>query len=546
MNPSSQSKQHTERGIALIFTLILLFVLSVIAASLFFLSQTETWSSMNYRLLTQARYGAETGVEQAANYLMNTYSVPPVSGDPLTNYTFNVANVSFPTTGCGSTVTTLNCDPVGVTYSTAPVVLSADSTSSNYPSSTVQSAFNTNTSGGKGSMTLNNITVNYTSHAVLLSMENFTPPSYLTGQKPTVQTWRVTGDGTVSSSPNAQVEVSAILEQPKVPVFAYAAFATNSGCSALQFGGGGNTNSYDSTQVVNGTATFTSNYGNVGTNGNLTTNGNPTVIDGTLSTPRTGVGGCTSNAVTGFSGSGSVSCGSGTTTSQCMIQLPQPITYPTPVIPAPGSNNLSIGTGYNCPSGSNAINVANGYSGACATSSNDVYLPPGNYGNISLNGKAVLHLSPGTYNINSLQEAGNNTGVVIDQSPCTSPCVIGIDATPGNGPVQLNVTGTSVSGNVVDLTGNSVQNPSLNPQLFLIAYAGTGTIALKGNSDAAGVVYAPNASYSFTGNSDWYGSVIGAQMTDMGGTSIHYDRHLQKTDYMAGNYSLSAFTWKKY
>jgi type II secretory pathway component PulK len=48
-----------EKGIALVLSLFLLSAMSVIAASLMFLSQTETYSSMNYRLMSQARYGAE-------------------------------------------------------------------------------------------------------------------------------------------------------------------------------------------------------------------------------------------------------------------------------------------------------------------------------------------------------------------------------------------------------------------------------------------------------------------------------------------------------
>ncbi len=51
-----------ERGVALILALILVLVLSVMAVSLMFLSQTETWSSMSYRIMSQARGGAEAGV----------------------------------------------------------------------------------------------------------------------------------------------------------------------------------------------------------------------------------------------------------------------------------------------------------------------------------------------------------------------------------------------------------------------------------------------------------------------------------------------------
>ena len=51
-------KMHrNERGIALVLALFLMSVMSVLAASLMFLSQTETYASMNYRMMSQARYG---------------------------------------------------------------------------------------------------------------------------------------------------------------------------------------------------------------------------------------------------------------------------------------------------------------------------------------------------------------------------------------------------------------------------------------------------------------------------------------------------------
>ena len=58
-----------QKGVALILTLILLLILSVMAVSLLFMARAETWSGMNYRLMTQARYGAEAGINQAANFL---------------------------------------------------------------------------------------------------------------------------------------------------------------------------------------------------------------------------------------------------------------------------------------------------------------------------------------------------------------------------------------------------------------------------------------------------------------------------------------------
>ena len=70
-----------EKGIALVLSLFLMTAMSVLGASLMFLSQTETYSSMNYRLMSQARYGAEAGIHKAANYLIYPSSyTPPANG----------------------------------------------------------------------------------------------------------------------------------------------------------------------------------------------------------------------------------------------------------------------------------------------------------------------------------------------------------------------------------------------------------------------------------------------------------------------------------
>jgi Tfp pilus assembly protein PilX len=480
-----------ESGVGLILALILLLVLSVMAASFMFLSQTETWSSLNYRLMSQARDGAEAGVNKAANFLLYSYTPPaPGGGDPITAYTLTA---------------------LPVTYSASPVVLSANSNvTSNYPVGSVQTSFN---AAGHGSLTAGNTSVSYATTATLLSMRQVSV--YGSPTPVTIQTWLLTSDGNISGIRNAQVEVSAIMERAVAPAFNYAAFATNNGCSALTFGGGGTTDSYDSSTVVNGSVTTQADDGNVGTNGNLTTGGSPTTINGSLSTPRTGVGTCTTNNVTAWTDNqGHVTGG--------VIELPQPVVYPPPTIPPPGTTDLSLTKNWSCPSGANAIP-------GCSSSGSNITIPPGSYGNINISGQANLHLSVGTYNINSLSEQSAQSGIIID-----------------SGPVILNVTGNNVSGAVVNLTGNSVQNPSLVPTNFQIMYAGTGTISLKGNSQASGLLYAPNASFSFAGQGSWYGAVVGAFMTDMGGAAIHYDRRLKNSNYILGNYMLSSFTWKKY
>ena len=109
------------------------------------------------------------------------------------------------------------------------------------------------------------------------------------------------------------------------PIFAYAAFATYNGCSALSFAGGATTNSYDSTHPLVGwrTPRLDNFFGNVGTNGNLDANRQlRPKFNGTLSTPRTGVGNCTAGNVTAATAAGDGAVQDG------LNQLSQPVSLP--------------------------------------------------------------------------------------------------------------------------------------------------------------------------------------------------------------------------
>ena len=74
--------RHNERGIALVLALFLMSALSVLAASLMFLSQTETYASMNYRMMSQARYAAEAGVQKAVELPARSGAVCPCPTAP--------------------------------------------------------------------------------------------------------------------------------------------------------------------------------------------------------------------------------------------------------------------------------------------------------------------------------------------------------------------------------------------------------------------------------------------------------------------------------
>ena len=198
-------KNTNQKGSALIFALIFMLILSVMGASLMFLSQSETWSGMNYKMMTQTRYGAEAGINAAANYLMYTYT-PPAS-----MLTFNTA--VYPVTDLAGNNIRLS---------------SISGVSANYPSSAVRSAFNTATNSYSAGTTLaaGPAQVNYTASAKLLAMAQVTPYG-APGTKVVVQTWEITAHGDMVGVRNAESQVSAILERQVTPTFAYAAFATD-------------------------------------------------------------------------------------------------------------------------------------------------------------------------------------------------------------------------------------------------------------------------------------------------------------------------------
>lgn len=483
---------RNERGVALVVVLLLTVALSAIGASLLLLAKTDTYTSMNYRMMSQARYGAESGVMRAANYLTQVYQDPGQAvGDPLANYNMTVSPV---------------------TYNGQPVVLSADPNQpSNYPYAPAQTAFN---AAVQGSL-VEGQTVNYTAYATLLSMR--TVQEYGATTPRVIQTWRLTGTGSIGGARPATVEVTSTLEQQLTPIMSFGLFATGGSCGALEFAGGATTSSYDSSNMtmLNGQPVTQNTGGSVGSNGNLSLQGSGTQINGSLSTPRTGVGNCKNGTVTAFSGNVA-------TVTEGIVQLPQSISYPTPALPNP----LPPTTG-----SSWASCAALGLSApTCTGSPGNITLDPQGgtltFGNVDI-GNNNVHLKAGLYNINSIQS--NATAVLY------------ID----NGPVVMNVAGQSTN-QPVSLNGNGFNNPSFDPTNFQMLYGGTSAININGGSQSAAMIYAPNADIIFNGGADFYGSMVGATIKDTGGAKFHYDRRLQNDFMMGGAFMMSSFTWRKY
>jgi Tfp pilus assembly protein PilX len=493
----TRHQRRPDDGAALPLALILALIAMIIGSSLMLLAQTETYASMNYQSMTQARFAAESGVHKAINYLLNNYQGPGSPGDPFNAYTVTTAPVK---------------------YNNNPVVLSARSdVSANYPVSATRDAFN---AAAKGSLAVGTATVQYAASAQLLSMRLVM--GYGTGTPSAVQTWLITAVGTTGGARPATVEVSATLERQAVAFNLYGLFATAAECGALSFSGGVVTDSYNSSSITfaNGKPVTTPDGGNVGTNGNLTEGGG-SVVNGSLSTPRTGVGKCKDGAVDALTQNGNAQVTGG------LVQLPQAVTYgtPSPPSPAPPTGNQNITGTSNCSGAGFWWGVCSGSNGVLTLGPHDG--DPVYAADLKLTGGATLKLTAGTYNFNSISLQGGSQ-VIIE-----------------SGPVILNIMGAGQT-NPIDFSGGSVSNASFVPKKFQVLYGGTGGVKVSGGAATALMVFAPNAAVSLTGGSHVYGSVLGATIGDNGGTAIHYDRDLPTEFTLAWNTMLSSFTWKKY
>jgi Tfp pilus assembly protein PilX len=590
-------KQDNEKGIALLFALIFILILSVLGVSIMIASQMETFSSFNYREMTQARYGAEAGLNSASNYIVNTFCAPgnttctngnsPASGDTVSLYNTNVS-------------------PVTLTSNGSVVTLSTTSSAATYPVASVETAFR---NAALGSLASGSTTVNYTATATLLAMNQVTTAA---GQA-TVQTWSITANGAISGIRSATEQVTGIVEQ-QVTFAAtasptYAVFGTGTGCGALTMSGSATIESYNSTAPLSGGSVVYSAYaGNVGTNGNLTTSGSA-FVDGTLSSPFAGVltakkASCVAGAEIAEDATlaaGVTGCGTAppvspaTSCSSTPVQLSQNVTYAAPTMPtAPAGWNagtgITVGASTTCANLSAKIAIA----GCSGSGGNLTFTPaaaPGATGfpPILVNGGAHLALTPGTYNIDSIT-VSNGAGLTVSASTgSTTINTNEINLTGGNSmtltntnPVTLNVynglgasSGVSfTNGTALYLNGTSVVTMNIQstiatpfnasgdfsnssssgvptPVDFQIMYAGTGPITLEGGANAAAVLYAPTAPVTLQGGAAWYGSIVGSTISDTNGVNIYYDRALAGASSSSviatvQPFMMDSFSWSRF
>jgi hypothetical protein len=555
---------NNDRGIAVVLALFLMTAMSVIASSLMFLSQTETYASMNYRMMSQARYAGEAGVNKASDFILDAgqYTIPEAGAAD----DYNVYDVS----------------KSPVEFGGNPVVLSTDDAEANYPIAAVQTAFKNATAG---TLAAGNTNIGFSAKAELLTMQQFT--SYA-GTDGVVQTWRITGIGNLGGSRQATVEVEALIETPKVTANPYAAFATADVCGAMVFQGNTTTDSYDSS-VGPPADTTQQEGGDVGTNGNLNIGGSVDVF-GNLYSPREGVGDCQDGAVTALSESGGATIHGPDPTSDedddNPVQLPKALEYPLPdfdaYLPSGGGvgqeswvRNTTVVIDNTFWTNASAVG---GAAAACTSlgltfgtnCSLDTATKKITVGNTAGTGNPIVMPNLSIANGSTMVFAGHTgtTGegqiVVLNSITGAGNVEVSANMTAANDEsVALMFYGKHKDGEVGTLTdptdlatpvdlaamGWKQNSPSssYDASALQIVYGGYGSIAMQGgNTESAASIYAPNADFNLYGTQALYGSVLGRTVTVHGNANIHYDRNLQNEYWIVGQPMIGTFSWKRY
>lgn len=440
--------QPAESGVSLILALLMVLLLSSVAAAMIFVTQTELWSTANYRQMVQARYVAEAGAEQTALWLnTNAGTIAPPTGD-INTTTYPVTC----STGCTVTGTGAN----------AAIVLSANSgVASNYPVAATQTSFNSYI-GGLNTVTLQapvtgSVSATFATYATLLATQSG------------LMTWQITSVGTIPGVRNSTVQVQETLAQSTTSIFNYAVAATGTGCGQVDITGNSNTDSFTSANGGTYATTHSTTGGNIGTNGNVSATGN-TTIDGSI---LANGGTCSSPATL-----------NGNTTMTGTVVASPPVTYPPATIPSP------------TPPTTTPTTCATGYCNGNGTQA----LGPGQYGNIELIGNYILQLSAGTYNINSITMTGN-----VQIQVTSGPVVINVMGTGVAMPIDITGNGiannTGIASNLI-INYNGTGNVTLtgNSASYAVVYAPNAPVTVTGNANWYGAIVGYKV--NLTGNMD--------------------------------------------
>jgi len=561
----TNQSRNREHGVALLFCLIALLLLTAITASLIMLSGTETSVNYNYRMEEISFFAAKAGIYEALDRMQQSNansiaaqiptSVPSTAGgalyiinpgSSLTVKPWDPTNTYFDDEFCheGYAFGGMTSPSPDVPCTSAPTGNSWYTTvNSNYPWSGTSAAIpyewvRINWKANSTQAYLNGGTTNYYTvnsgqtsttpvcfnggSEVLLNTSLFTScQQYVScgATSPSLSTpvLMITALAVTSNGSRQMVQAEAALNPPSVTVspcgisdpygfYAYGNTCATGNGSPMQLGGGGNqplnTDGYNS---ANGTYSATQNPkgGAIGSNGSVWLNGSVNV-GGQVYVQNPSSGAKPTCPMDFYANGGA------TATGQTQSQ---PLAAPTVNIPLNTSSTDWPGK----------------------SKSPTAPLPGSYYHNVSVTGTLTL-TAPGTYNFDCLSVGAGGTLAI----------------SPSSKGVTINITGNGcTANNVIDFNAQAgINNDGGVAANLQFVYPGTGNVNLVGAPSAYAVVIAPKASVSLHGGTDFFGSILSNTLKDDGNVALHFDHALSTLDGTApsiatatatGSYNILAF-----
>ncbi|MDR3763456.1 MAG: hypothetical protein P4M01_05105 [Acidobacteriota bacterium] len=575
---SATASSRKERGVALILALISLLILSLVAAGLISSTQSEIWSTSSYRKTAQARYVAETGAQQAINWITSNFTTN-ASSALLTGTNFNLATMPVVYLGSNCVSGTSNPCILRMTSVSGGGQLAGNVTDTistfDSVSKNLESGFSTTVGATSAAVTpFNSIDGSYAVAAQLISA------TYNSSANGWLTKWKITSQGTVGSIQPARVQVVEVIEnlltsggssQQQISSLPYGAFATSATCGAITINGGSSVVSYNSgTQSGVSSPTWTYASGSIGTLGNVALTGGAYVY-GSVYAPGYNLGNTSATVYYpyGISGGGSwpynnasEACSSSklyavnednsgsaiqctTSSSNCTNKATAlPSTYVTTTggstsISTSSSGVVSTSTGTYASAdymvGSTQVtptaNTATcSYSVICSGSSGYYSSSLGQY-------VSSVTIPPSTtssvVNYGVASFGGSTTTTLTAGSYFFDTLTVsgGANVTVGSSPVVVYILDGSGSSIPLNITGGSFSNSGGAPANLTFVYDGTQEIHIGNISSNTlfATIYAPNAKIVFDGNGSIYGAVIGKTVSITGGGHIIYDTALGST-----------------
>jgi len=562
---SAIRERSGEAGISLFLALLLVLVASMLAAGIIFTTQTEIWSTGNYRSSTQARYVAEAGAQQASNWIQQNWT-PPSNLTDTTQFDLSVFPAQYIGGGSNQKIVFASASMNTITDTYSGINSSLDNS---YKSALhgVTSPFSSLNGNATFEVAAQLLT------ATQISVTGSSGTYWLTK-------WKIVAQGSVGFLQPAKVQaVEVVSDVPTsatgsatIPNFNYAILATGTGCNVVKSSGGssspGATNSYNSQatgNVGNSSPTIIGTGGSVASFGNVSIS-NGAYINGPIYSPDYNVGtsgeygiscphwtaACGNNSSGSNGGaacsspsqiwsvnednSGSaVGCTNGKSCTNTSANMPTSLSSPSSV-PDPAMPTVTANTSACTALSGGLCSGGSGGGGGCAAT-----LPPSpsgtSYGLVNFGSCAVITLQSGVYNFDTLSISNGATINV-----------------PASGSVVINILNSSGSSTPFTTSGGTVTNPGGDPNNLTFVYDGSNTINLANGSALFATIYAPHAPVTVSGNGGLYGAVVANTVTFSGSGHVIYDTHLASdTPHVSCNCGtinptahLDEFSWSAY